>query len=347
MALMLMLSSPAVAQECTQTLDQIEAQMGQAEISKQDRTDVKKMTEAARTLAETGNKDECMKVVADIERFFNISVGGAVPAGAAQQTASQDQGQQQAPGNQQPAQQQGSERQATGGQMAAGERQTGGEKAAGGEQAGSQSSAQEQAAGQAGQQGAKQQGGQQQAQGKQQTGQQQADQQQENQSGQQSGQHAGPAGAAEQAAESQQGTGGGQQTEGPATTEVEQPSQIEPEREQMAATPENPLAQLRADEVIGQSIVNANGETVGEISGLVIDDQEVVYAIVGVGGFLGIGQKAVAIPFNQLQMGGENVILMSEASEEQLQEQPAYKEGTYQEISGDQPIGGGGTDGAQ
>jgi hypothetical protein len=79
-------------------------------------------------------------------------------------------------------------------------------------------------------------------------------------------------------------------------------------------------------------VVNANGEEVAEIEDLVVDQNQVHYAILSVGGFLGIGDKKVAIPLDQLQLGEDETYLMSGETEEQLEQMPEYEEDQYQPV---------------
>ena len=59
--------------------------------------------------------------------------------------------------------------------------------------------------------------------------------------------------------------------------------------------------QISANTYIGQSVYNANDESIGEINDLIIKKEGgVAAAIVGVGGFLGIGEKNVAVPFGSI-----------------------------------------------
>ena len=113
---------------------------------------------------------------------------------------------------------------------------------------------------------------------------------------------------------------------------------------QQAALPDNPIGQMTADELIGKSVVNQNGEEVGDISDIVIDKQnQAVFAIIAVGGFLGIGEKEVAVPFEQLQPGEDEAVLMSSATENELKGMPAYEEqpDAYEAFPRDRPLGGG------
>ena len=64
-----------------------------------------------------------------------------------------------------------------------------------------------------------------------------------------------------------------------------------------------PQSHSRAEEIIGLSVVSAEGEEVGEVSDLILDDQHKLTGIVvGVGGFLGIGEKVVGISWSQADM---------------------------------------------
>jgi sporulation protein YlmC with PRC-barrel domain len=58
----------------------------------------------------------------------------------------------------------------------------------------------------------------------------------------------------------------------------------------------------RAHNLIGMAIRNRNNEDLGEIKDLVIDLQsgKVAYAAIAVGGFLGVGEKLIAVPLSAL-----------------------------------------------
>jgi sporulation protein YlmC with PRC-barrel domain len=55
-------------------------------------------------------------------------------------------------------------------------------------------------------------------------------------------------------------------------------------------------ADTRASKLIGRTVYNLDNESIGEVSDLIIDNGKTIKAIVvGVGGFLGIGERDVAI----------------------------------------------------
>src|SRR5262245_8097359 len=109
---------------------------------------------------------------------------------------------------------------------------------------------------------------------------------------------------------------------------------------QEAKTTPSPLGGKTAEQLIGQNVVNKNGEDVATIDDIVLNaNDKAVMAVLSVGGFLGIGDKHVAVPFDQLEPGDNETILMSSATEEQLKSMPEYKadEG-YTTVRRDQPI---------
>ncbi|QRM36091.1 PRC-barrel domain-containing protein [Microvirga sp. VF16] len=70
-------------------------------------------------------------------------------------------------------------------------------------------------------------------------------------------------------------------------------------------TQEQP-GQWRASKLEGLDIYNQNNEKIGDISELLVDSSGKIQAVVvGVGGFLGIGERDVAIPFDQVKFVNE------------------------------------------
>ena len=68
---------------------------------------------------------------------------------------------------------------------------------------------------------------------------------------------------------------------------------------------------------------------VGDINDLRIDSNgNIVSVIVGVGGFLGLGAKDVALPFNEFSFGRDgagNVVVTAKVTKERLQSAPEWK----------------------
>jgi sporulation protein YlmC with PRC-barrel domain len=70
-------------------------------------------------------------------------------------------------------------------------------------------------------------------------------------------------------------------------------------------TQEQP-GQWRASKLEGLDVYNNNNEKIGDISELIVDNSGKIQAVViGVGGFLGIGERDVAVPFDQIKFVNE------------------------------------------
>lgn len=85
----------------------------------------------------------------------------------------------------------------------------------------------------------------------------------------------------------------------------------------------------RASSLIGSSVMNNANESIGDINDLIVSkDGKIDRVIVGVGGFLGIGEKNVALPFNELSFTRDNnnaTVVMSKVTKETLQAMPEWK----------------------
>jgi putative membrane protein len=114
--------------------------------------------------------------------------------------------------------------------------------------------------------------------------------------------------------------------------------------QQQAAVPTSKLGEKTAKDLIGRTVVNEKGEKLGSIDDVVMNSKDkAVLAVVSVGGFLGIGAKDVAIPFEQLAPGDNGNILVSSAvTKDQLKSMPEYKKGAagYEAYPSDKPISG-------
>lgn len=79
------------------------------------------------------------------------------------------------------------------------------------------------------------------------------------------------------------------------------------------------------DDFIGKSVFNENDEKIGDINDIVIaSDGRGMYLLIGAGGFLGMGEKHVAVPFDRVKRM-DNRILLSGYSKEQLKALPEVR----------------------
>ncbi|UJW76237.1 PRC-barrel domain-containing protein [Rhizobium sp. SL42] len=93
-------------------------------------------------------------------------------------------------------------------------------------------------------------------------------------------------------------------------------------------------SQMSANDFMGQAIYTGDNQSIGDINDLLVEkDGGIVAAVVGVGGFLGIGEKDVAVPFSKITLtreAGENgaegdVRLTTTETAESLRNAPEFK----------------------
>jgi hypothetical protein len=84
-----------------------------------------------------------------------------------------------------------------------------------------------------------------------------------------------------------------------------------------------------ASDIIGASVYGPDNKSIGEIDDLVAgNDGKVAAAVIGVGGFLGMGQKMVAVSFDSIQKSKDekgNPKLTLSATVDQLKSAPDFK----------------------
>ena len=79
-----------------------------------------------------------------------------------------------------------------------------------------------------------------------------------------------------------------------------------------------------ATRITGRHIYNRAGEDLGVIEDLGIDlsTGRIVYAVLAFGGFLGIGDKLFAVPWDALEVDGEG--FLADATRAELAETPGF-----------------------
>ena len=78
-------------------------------------------------------------------------------------------------------------------------------------------------------------------------------------------------------------------------------------------------------QILGENVYNNVGEKVGEINDLIVTPNKALsYAIVGVGGFLGVAEHDIAVPVGKLKRE-EGKIVLPGATKEALKEAPKFE----------------------
>jgi sporulation protein YlmC with PRC-barrel domain len=119
----------------------------------------------------------------------------------------------------------------------------------------------------------------------------------------------------------------------PAQPDTGAAAESQDQPEQAVAIDEKFVAQQSPDEMlasalIGTSVQNPAGESLGDINDVALsEDGQADVIVIGVGGFLGIGEKNVGVPFDMIEPSTDangNAILTLNASAEALEAAPTF-----------------------
>lgn len=92
--------------------------------------------------------------------------------------------------------------------------------------------------------------------------------------------------------------------------------------------PQQNQSEVLATDFLGRPVEAKNGQQIGNISNLVFDqDGRIELAVIGAGGFLGVGAKEIAVPFDAIKSETQDNkhVLKIDATKEQLNAAPAFK----------------------
>jgi len=81
----------------------------------------------------------------------------------------------------------------------------------------------------------------------------------------------------------------------------------------------------RTSKLVGSTVVNDANETVGKIDDLIATStSKVPFAVLSVGGFLGMGTHLIAVPLDNLKVANDRMVLPG-ATKEALKSLPEFK----------------------
>jgi sporulation protein YlmC with PRC-barrel domain len=83
--------------------------------------------------------------------------------------------------------------------------------------------------------------------------------------------------------------------------------------------------QMRASKLVGASVYDNQNHSIGSVDDVLLGDADhkAGMAVISVGGFLGVGSKLVSVPFEQLKVE-DNKVLMPGATKASLESMPEY-----------------------
>ncbi len=111
------------------------------------------------------------------------------------------------------------------------------------------------------------------------------------------------------------------------------PRWTDADRDYMTKAKRVDALQISADQMIGVSVYGADRNSLGEVGDIMLDkDGKVDAVVIDVGGFLGLGEKPVAVSFSSLQIFRENndrLTIMTPFTESELEQATAFDKEKY------------------
>jgi hypothetical protein len=95
---------------------------------------------------------------------------------------------------------------------------------------------------------------------------------------------------------------------------------------------------INVDDVIGVDVKNNQNEDLGEIEALMLDKPtgKVAYVVLSFGGFLGMGNKLFALPWEIFSYDKSAECFKAPVSKEQLKDSPGFDKDNWPDMSNQQ-----------
>src|SRR5512142_1244172 len=92
---------------------------------------------------------------------------------------------------------------------------------------------------------------------------------------------------------------------------------------------------MSASSLIGDSVVNAQGEDLGKIEEIMIHvpSGRIAYAVLSFGGFMGMGDKLFAIPWEALTLDEDEKHFVLNVDKEKLEKAPGFDKDKWPDMA--------------
>lgn len=94
-------------------------------------------------------------------------------------------------------------------------------------------------------------------------------------------------------------------------------------------------ALMGSDTLIGESVVNAQGLSLGDIKEIMLDMRtgQVAYAVLAFGGFFGLGEKLFAVPWQAMRLDTVNKCFVLDVDKEKLKSAPGFNSHSWPDMT--------------
>ncbi len=104
------------------------------------------------------------------------------------------------------------------------------------------------------------------------------------------------------------------------------------------AEPKAAAQQVTVSRIDAMNLYNTKGDNLGDIERVVMDKDNQPHVVIGNGGFLGLGEKRVAIPLQRTAMRGDRLVIQG-LTDDQIRAMPTWnKSSGYRELAKDRTL---------
>jgi len=91
---------------------------------------------------------------------------------------------------------------------------------------------------------------------------------------------------------------------------------------------------LKASNLIGKRVQSTEGKKLGDVKDLVINpgDGDIQYVVLDFGGFLGVGDKYFAVPWEALQLTEDQKAIVLDVSKKDLKQAPGFDKNNWPDL---------------
>jgi hypothetical protein len=97
------------------------------------------------------------------------------------------------------------------------------------------------------------------------------------------------------------------------------------------------ISEMTVGDLVGQKVYETNGESIGDID-YVIGVDGSASAIVGIGGFLGLGEYTVALPLSEFTYDAAQQMVTLDTTKDALKERPEFDESNAESLPDETPL---------
>lgn len=125
----------------------------------------------------------------------------------------------------------------------------------------------------------------------------------------------------------------------PASAATAQPNAAMNDKTALAGNASPATQQITVARINNLDLYNARGNNLGDVERTVLSQDNKPHIVIGHGGFLGLGEKRVAVPLDRVELKGDRLVIQG-LSDDQIRAMPTWdaRSKTYREMTGSQSV---------